>query len=126
MTSDKITQNTGPKYSEMLIQLVQEFDDLLPAKLTFEETIEAGIDAWNLANNKQFLVSRDLYEQELKNHENCNIIEKMVDFKLEKFATYNNVIVEYNFENNLLKVITQSQETRFDNLVRTMMKIKPK
>lgn len=58
-----ILENTGPKYSEMLMQLVEEFDEQLPKKLTFEDTLEVGIDAWNLANKKEFLVSKNLYEK---------------------------------------------------------------
>ena len=58
-------ENTGVKYSKMLMQLVEQFDELLPETLTFEETLEVGIEAWNLANNKESLGS-DLYKKELK------------------------------------------------------------
>lgn len=55
MRQEKIIKNTGRKYSEMLIELVQKFDEQLPDELTFEDTLEVGIDAWNLANNKKIL-----------------------------------------------------------------------
>tara|TARA_R110002033_G_scaffold169394_2_gene210109 strand:+ start:125 stop:499 length:375 start_codon:yes stop_codon:yes gene_type:complete len=121
-----IQENTGPKYSEMLIQLVEEFDELLPNELTFEETLEVGIEAWNLANNKDFLVSKGLYKKELENFKNQTIIEKMVDFKTDKFPESNNVIVDYSTTNNILQVKTQTQENRFNSLIKQMVNMKPK
>ncbi|MBL4888487.1 MAG: hypothetical protein JKX97_00530 [Candidatus Lindowbacteria bacterium] len=121
-----IQENIGPKYSEMLMRLVKEFDEQLPDKLTFEETLEVGVDAWNLANNKDFLVSKKLYNQELANFKNHSIIEKMVDFKIEKFSKFNNVIVDYSTKNNILQVKTQTQENHFNSIIKQMVNIKPK
>lgn len=125
MASQNIIKNTGPKYSEMLMQLVQEFDKQLPKELTFEENLEVGIDAWNLANNKEFLVSRDLYEKELKSYKEYNVIEKMVNFKIEKFPKSNNLIVDYNMTNNTLQIKTETQENHFNNIIKQMVNIKP-
>jgi hypothetical protein len=121
-----IQENTGTKYSEMLIQLVEEFDELLPNELTFEETLEVGIEAWNLANNKDFLVSKGLYKKELENFKNQSVIEKMVDFKIDKFPESNTVIVDYSTTNNILQVKTQTQENRFSSLIKQMVNMKPK
>ncbi len=117
-------ENTVPKYSEMLMQLVEEFDEQLPSKLTFEETLEVGIDAWNLANNRDFLVSKNLYKQELESYENHSIINKMVDFKLKEFPNSNNVIIDFNTADNILQVKTQTQENRFNSLIKQMVNIK--
>lgn len=125
MKSEKIIQNKGPKYSEMLMNLVEEFDDQLPEKMTFEETLEVGIEAWNLANDKEFLVSRNLYEKELKSHKEYNVIEKMVNFKIKKFPKSNNVIVDYSTTNNRLQIKTQTQENHFNNIIGNMINFKP-
>src|SRR5680860_312045 len=98
-----VEEKIKPKYSEMLMQLVHKFDEQLPNNLTFEETLEVGIDAWNLANNKEFLVSRNLYKQELANFKNHLIIEKMVNFKIEKFPKSNNIIIDYSTIDNILQ-----------------------
>lgn len=119
-----IQENTGPKYSEMLMQLVQEFDEQLPNKLTFEETLDVGIDAWNLANNKEFLVTKNLYKQELANYNNHAIIDKMVNFKIERFPKYNNVIVDYSTKDNILQVKTQTQENHFNSIIKQMISLK--
>ena len=52
---EKIIENKGEKYSEMLYKVVEEFDKELPVELSFENTLEIGIEAWNLANKKEFL-----------------------------------------------------------------------
>ena len=121
-----IQENTGPKYSEMLMQLVQEFDEQLPNKLTFEETLDVGIDAWNLANNKEYLVTKNLYKQELANYNNHTIIDKMVNFKIKKFPKYNNVIVDYSTKGNILQVKTQTQENHFNSIIKQMINVKSK
>lgn len=125
MKSEKIIQNKGSKYSEMLMNLVEEFDDQLPEKMTFEETLEVGIEAWNLANNKEFLVSRNLYVKELKSHKEYNVIERMVNFKIKKFPKSNNVIVDYSITNNRLQIKTQTQENHFNTIIGNMINIKP-
>lgn len=121
-----IQENIKPKYSEMLMQLVQEFDEQLPKELTFEETLEVGIDAWNLANNKEFLVTKNLYEQELTNYKNHFIIDKMVNLKIEKFPKCNNVIVDYSTTDNILQVKTQTQENHFNSIIKQVINIKSK
>ncbi len=119
-------ENKGAKYSEMLYKIVQEFDAELPKELTFEETIEIGIDAWNLANNKEFLESKNLYEKELKNHDLSDVISKMVSFKLKNFPDFNNIIVDYSTENEILKVKTQTVENHFNSLFKNILLTKPK
>ena len=121
-----ILENTGPKYSEMLMQLVEEFDEQLPKKLTFEDTLEVGIDAWNLANKKEFLVAKNLYEKELENYEYHSVIDKMVNYKIDKFSKFNNEIIDFSTKDNILQVKTQTQENHFNSIIKQMVNMKPK
>ena len=121
-----ILENTGPKYSEMLMQLVEEFDEQLPNKLTFEDTLEVGIDAWNLANKKEFLVAKNLYEKELENYEYHLVIDKMVNYKIDKFPKFNNEIIDFSTKDNILQVKTQTQENHFNSIIKQMVNMKPK
>jgi hypothetical protein len=121
---EKNIENTGAKYSEMLVQLVEQFDELLPETLTFEETLEVGIEAWNLANNKESLRT-DLYKKELKAHNYSDVIEKMVDYKLEHFADHNNIIVDFSTENDILQIKSQTFEQHFNSLLSRMININP-
>lgn len=121
-----ILENTGPKYSEMLMQLVEEFDEQLPNKLTFEDTLEVGIDAWNLANKKEFLVAKNLYEKELENYEYHSVIDKMVNYKIDKFSKFNNEIIDFSTKDNILQVKTQTQENHFNSIIKQMVNMKPK
>ncbi len=121
---EKYIENKGAKYSEMLMQLVEQFDELLPETLTFEDTLEVGIDAWNLANNKENL-GVDSYKKELKAYKYKNVIDKMVEYKLSHFAKYNNIIVDFSLENNILHVKSQTPEEHFNSLISKMINIKP-
>jgi hypothetical protein len=116
--------HSGQKYSEMLVQLVEQFDELLPENLTYEETLEVGIEAWNLANNKESL-GASLYKKELKAHNYSDVIEKMVDYKLEHFADHTNIIVDFSIDNDILQIKSQTLEQRFDSLISSMINIKP-
>ncbi len=119
--TEKIIENKGAKYSEMLYEMVQKFDQNLPQELTFEETLEVGIEAWNLANRKEFLMANDLYEKELKAYKHSKIIDKMISFKLEKFPDFKNIIVDFSTENNLLQVKTQTPENHFDSFLKSII-----
>lgn len=112
----KIIKNKGAKYSEMLYDIIQEFDEDLPAELSFENTLEIGIEAWNLANKKDFLEKNNLYEKELKSYEYSDIIDSMVSYKLERFLKYDNVIVDYSTDNDTLTLKIQTAENHFNNV----------
>ena len=123
---EKIIENKGVKYSEMLYKIVNEFDNELPAELSFEDTLEIGIEAWNLANNKKYLESINQYKKEFKNYNYPKVIDKMVSFKLENFPNSKNIIVDYSTENNILKVKTQTPENHFNNLFNNIILTNPK
>lgn len=123
---EKIIQNKGAKYSEMLISIVEKFDDELPAELSFQDTLQIGIEVWNLANNKDYLEKNNLYKEELKNHKYPETIEKMVSYKLEKFADFNNIIVDFSLENNILQVKTKTFENYFNSLFKNIILTNPK
>ena len=126
MIQEKNIQNTGAKYSEMLMQIVKEFDDKMPFKLTFEETLEIGIEAWNLANNKEFLMSRNLYEKELTSYKNSSIVNEMVNYKIQNFSDFNNIIIDYSTDNNILKIKTQTQQNHFSSILKEVVKLEKK
>ena len=124
MIQEKNIQNTGAKYSEMLMQIVKEFDDKMSIELTFEETLEIGIEAWNLANNKEFLMSRNLYEKELASYKNPSIVNEMVNYKIQNFSDFTNIIIDYSTDNNILKIKTQTQENHFSSILKEVAKSK--
>ena len=124
--TEKIIENKGAKYSEMLYEMVQKFDEDLPQELTFEETLEIGIEAWNLANRKEFLLENNLYEKELKAHKNFETIDKMVNFKLKKFSEFKNIIVDFSTENDLLQIKTQTPKNHFDSFLKSVVFNSPK
>jgi hypothetical protein len=112
-------------YSEMIISIAQKFDDQLPKKLAFEEVLDITVEAWNIANNKEFLVERELYEKELSGHKYKDVIEKIIDHKMKIFPNYNNLIIDYNTDGNRLQVKTQTQKNQFESIIKRMASTKP-
>ena len=118
---EKIIKNKGVKYSEMLYKVVQEFDNEFQDELSFEDTLEIGIEAWNLANNKEYLTNNNLYKKELENQEYFEIIDKKISFKLENFSKFDNIFVDYSTENDILKVKIQTTENHFYNFFKSIV-----
>lgn len=121
---EKNLKNTGAQYSYMLGQLVEHFAEHLPVTMTFEDALRIGIEAWNLANNKERLEAH-LYKKELKAHNYRDVVEKMVEYKLEHFADHNNIIVDLSTENGILQIKSQTFEQHFNSLMSRMINAKP-
>jgi hypothetical protein len=49
----------------------------------------------------------------------------MVDYKLEKFPEFDNIILEFETEGNKLRVTTQTPENHFNAIMENMIKGKP-
>jgi hypothetical protein len=113
-----------PKYSEMLMEIYDIFDDQLPESLTMEDVVECCIDAWNLANNKEML-GEVFYKKELKAYKHNDVIEKMVEYKNIHFINYNSVIVDFSIENDILSVKCQTIEGRFNSLLSSVINTQP-
>lgn len=118
---EKIIENKGIKYSEMLYKIAQEFNEEFPVELSFEDILEIGIEAWNLSNNKKYLKINNLYKKEIKNHEYAEIIAKMISFKLENFPNSDNIIIGYSIEKDILKVKTQTTENYFNSFFKSIV-----
>ncbi len=105
----------------MLYEIVEKFDDELPDELSFEDTLEVGIEAWNLANKKHLLDENNMYMKELETYKLSAIIDKMAAYKLEKFSEYTNVTVDYSLDDERLQLKMQKfedyQMSLFTNII---------
>ena len=118
-------KDTKPKYSEMLISIVEKYSNQLPEELDFKEVLDITVEAWNIANNREFLVERELFEKELSGHKYKNVIKKIIDHKIKMFPDYNNHIIDYSTDGNRLQVKTQTQENYFESIIKRMINTKP-
>lgn len=125
MKKETIIENKGTKYSEMIIDILNRYDSQLPQNLSFEEVIEIVIDAWNLANRKDVLESKKLYDKELKLFEYNNVIEQIVEYKQEKYNEYKNVIIEFIIDDERLQIKSQTQEEYFNTMFANIILSKP-
>jgi hypothetical protein len=122
--NQQTNENNEKAYPEMLLELVEQFDELLPEILTFEDTIELGIEAWNLANSRK-IIDDQLYEKELKEHKYKDVLQKMVEYKLEHFAAYDRIITDYTLEDDIFTIKTQTFMQQFDQLLSMMINPTP-
>ncbi|MCL6259387.1 hypothetical protein M3O96_09825 [Aquiflexum sp. TKW24L] len=114
-------ESNPKKYSDMLVAMVDEFENFLPEELTFEDTIEIGIEAWNLANNTTDLDDA-LFLSQVKKHRYRSVIEKMVGYKLKHFSDFTNVIVDYSTDGDLIQVKHITQKNHLDSFIGAMLK----
>jgi len=121
MKKEPNLQNQDIEYSEMLMQLLEEFEEKLPKEFTYEDIIELGIDAWNLANKKEFLIGESLFEKELEDYKKYPIFEKMITYKVTNFSDSKNMIIDYSLLDDTLQVKTQHEEDYFNTIVKNMM-----
>lgn len=50
----------------------------------------------------------------------------MVNYKIDKFSKFNNEIIDFSTKDNILQVKTQTQENRFNSIIKQMVNMKPK
>lgn len=97
----------GRKYSEMIIEIAEEFDDDFSADLNYEEVFKLVVEAWNLSNIKSIL-GKKMYQERIKSSKAGKLIEKMVEYKLFHFKNYTNMIYEFKIYDDKLKIKSQT------------------
>lgn len=100
----KAVNNTKKrKYSDMLIELYNEFEMQFPESLDFEDVIQHCIDAWNIANYIERRSTKG-YANRVKGKEYPEVMEKIVAYKLDHFKDCKNIIMDFSLENDILNV----------------------
>lgn len=110
-----------PRYSDMLKEVVGKFQELLPEELSLEETLIIGIDAWNLASRKSNENDEGLFQTALAERQYHEVVEKMIDYKLEHFGNHNDLIIDFKIEDEELRVKIQSQENQLKQMMSDML-----
>lgn len=108
------SKNGKKKYSEMIIEIYNEFESFLPEKLSFQEVIELCIESWNIAIDKDGLEDRT-YAKTINKYEYSSVVEKIIDYKSKHFPDSQNVIVDFSMENDRLQIKHQSQIEYFNS-----------
>lgn len=114
--NNKIIENKGVKYSKLLEQFMTPFEKELEDLEFFEDIIEFSASAWNFANMKTILPTKEenitsyLQEEDI----NHSLLIKMIAYKISHFKEYTNFIVDFEIEETdglpVLTVITQEQD----------------
>jgi len=124
----EIQPNTGKKYSELLNAFVQPYEPRFPKDYRYEEILQFGANAWNLATMEQFLppeevrrmdAHRDMPEPER------TIMKQMIKKKSVEFAKYERFIVDFTLKEtsngkNKLSVVTQDKKVFFKEMMQEL------
>jgi len=124
--NNKIVQNKGVKYSELLEQFMSPFVNEFKNIEYIEDIIEFAISAWNFGNIEIILpkgafkkATKLIKEKEISSV----LLRKMIDYKVSNFKEYENFIVDYEIkdvkpgENPVLSIVTQEKEVYLANML---------
>jgi hypothetical protein len=126
--SNKVVQNKGVKYSELLEQFMTPFSNEFRDIEYIEDIFEFAINAWNFGN-MQIITPNQEFEKSIlsvqdKNDDiNLSLLKMMVDYKVSNFKEYENFIVDYELkevqagEDPILSVITLEKEAYLANMM---------
>jgi len=124
--NNKIVQNEGVKYSELLEQFMSPFVDEFRDTEYIEDIFEFAINAWNFGN-MEIILPKGAFEKatDLIKEKEINIVllRKMIDYKVSNFKEYENFIVDYELkevkpgEDPVLSIITQEKEAYLANMM---------
>jgi hypothetical protein len=117
--NNKIVQNKGVKYSQLLEQFIAPFVNEFRDTEYIEDIFEFAINAWNFGNMEIILPKGALERKtELINEKDINsvLLRKMIDYKVSNYKEYENFIVDYELkdvkagEDPILSIVTQEKE----------------
>lgn len=123
--NNKVVPNKGVKYSTLLEQFISPFMDDFKEYDYLEDILTFAIHAWNFGNIKTIIPSEE-FDKTRKDFPKMDIdvvlLNKMIDYKAEKFKEYEKFIVDFELEevhndDPTLSVITQEKEDYLTNMM---------
>jgi len=100
--NNKVVQNTGVKYSNLLEQFMSPFMSEFKDYEFIEDILDFAINAWNFGNMKQILPNDE--NENIANYINeesdINVVllNTMIDYKISNFKEYDNFIVDFELK----------------------------
>jgi hypothetical protein len=116
-------ENNGTKYSKLLEELLVPFEDDFQDEEYLEDIFEFAITAWNFGNMKNIVPKKEFNNivAAFETNKDIVLLIKMINYKVAKFSSYNNFIVDYELtEKNgepTLTVVTQESEAYLQNML---------
>lgn len=127
-----IIQNEGKKYSDMLNDLIEAFENEFPDETDIDDMVGLASTAWNLACISQSLPEEDFKKMLASNpypKKMSKILKKMIELKNEKFASYDRYIEDYTLEEKngglVLTVLTQTLKDHVSKIMNENLDFQP-
>jgi len=125
----KVVQNEGRKYSDLLNQFIKPFEHEFPEDFYTDDVIEFSINAWNFGNLGNILPKEEfekiMTSAEAERIEYRDLLNRMIDSKVANFKKHDRFIAEFDLEENgeelVLTVATEDQESYLMNMMNEPM-----
>jgi hypothetical protein len=124
---NKTTPKTAVEpYSKLLEKLIVQFENEFKDFDYMDDIFNFGSNAWNLANLRCIAPNEIDRSDLIFDVENKNraLLDKLIEYKIIHFSSYTNFIIDFEIEGknneNILTVVTQTQEVFLSNFIREM------
>ncbi|GAA3562915.1 hypothetical protein [Snuella lapsa] len=99
---ERIVQNEGVKYSELLNDFIKPFEHDFDENYDIDDVLEFAIQVWNFGNLKS-VVPPEEFDEILSPSKNLNtkekvIFEKMLEAKVNAFGQYERFIIDFTLK----------------------------
>lgn len=119
--------NEHLNYSDLLNDFVQPYEPRFPKDYIWEDVLQFGANAWNLATMEQFLPPGEHRSETYRNmsEPEKTIMKQMIRKKADTYGKYNRFIVDFTLDESpngqdKLNVVTQEKEKFFDDIMSEM------
>lgn len=124
----KDVPDAGVKYSSLLEKFMHPFMDDFKDFEFIEDIFEFAINAWNFGNIKAILPPEEFDKTRndiTKANIDFEVLNRMIDYKVQKFIKYDNFIIDYELDNldggaPVLSVVTEESQTYLSNMLNAL------
>lgn len=117
--------DNNSKYSELLSKFVEPFEQRFPSDYTYEDILQFGMNAWNMALMESVSKKEDFdfsAQYAVMPEPEKTMLKQMLRSKKKNFLKHKLFIVEYFMSQNskkeiVLNVVTQDEATFIDGMV---------
>ncbi|MBL4862920.1 MAG: hypothetical protein JKY09_07890 [Crocinitomicaceae bacterium] len=121
----KVVQNEGVKYSDLLNDFIESFENDFSGDYEIEDIFGFAIHAWNFGNMSKIMPPEEFKDvvmpPEMPKEEN-RVLQKMLALKAKKFEEYDRYILDYALEERNDEIILSVVTGGFEDFLESIQK----